>query len=164
MSEISVDSDLPQASTRAPTPARLLVTDISIWVEQFLLMAAILVTHFPGKAAELFAYQTSIIRSEQNYEGKHWVVYDRQFRREVLAQKDLNWSTLDSRLYNEAFTGHAKAIAHCNHCLQDDHVMSLCPRNPNQPLPPWFPDMLSWPGVSFQQGHRPSTPRASICR
>ena len=164
MSEISVDSDLPQASTRAPTPARLPVTDISIWVERFSLMAAILVTRFPGKAAELFAYQASIIRAERNYEGKRWVVYDRQFRREALARKDLNWSTPDSRLYNEAFTGRAKAIARCNHCLQDDHVTSLCPRNPNQPLPPWFPDMLSWPGASFQQGHRPSTPRASICR
>ena len=49
----------------------------------------------------------------------------------------------------------------CNHCLHDDHVTSLCPRNPNQP---WFPDMLSWPGASFQQGHRPLTPRAFICR
>ena len=69
MSEISVDSDLPQASTRAPTPARLPVTDISIWVERFSLMAAILVTRFPGKAAELFAYQASIIQAERNYEG-----------------------------------------------------------------------------------------------
>ena len=49
----------------------------------------------------------------------------------------------------------------CNHCLHDDHVTSLCPRNPNQPLPPWFPDMLSWPGASFQQGHRPGPSSAN---
>ena len=64
-----------------------------------------LATRFPEKAPELFAYQATIIWVERNYEGKRWVLYDRQFRREALARKDLNWSVTDSRLYNEAFTG-----------------------------------------------------------
>ncbi len=101
MSEVSVDADLPQGPDRPPAPARLPVTDISQWLERFSLMAAILTTRFPDKAPELFAYQAMIVRAERNYEGKRWVSYDRQFRREALARKDLNWSVTDPRLYNE---------------------------------------------------------------
>ena len=73
MSEISVaDADPPQVPDRTHTPALLPVADISVWVECFSMMASILVTRFPDKAAELFAYQVSIVRAEQNYEGKRW--------------------------------------------------------------------------------------------
>ena len=93
-------------------------------------MAGILATRFPDKAPELFAYHASIIRVERNYDKHRWVAYDRQYRREALARKDLNWSAENSRLYNEAFTGRAKVIPRCSLCQQDDHVDSLCPRNP----------------------------------
>ena len=52
-------------------------------------LAAILVTCFPEKAPELWAYQTTILRAARNYEGTAWVTYDRQFCREALARKDL---------------------------------------------------------------------------
>ena len=41
-------------------------------------MAAVLASRFPEKALELLAYQATIVRAERNYEGKCWVVYDRQ--------------------------------------------------------------------------------------
>ena len=63
-----------------------------------------------------------ISRAERNYEGKRWVSYGRQFRREAPARRDLNWMVTDPRLYNEAFTGRARAIARCQYCLQDDHL------------------------------------------
>ena len=85
-------------------------------------MAVILTTRFPEKAPEFFAYQAMIVRAERNYEGNRWVVYDRQFRREALARKDLNWSVPHSRLYNKAFTGRARAIPRYTFCLQDDHT------------------------------------------
>ena len=53
-----------------------------------------------------------------------------QFRREALARKDLNWPITDSRLYNEAFTGRAKAVARCSFCLREDHASAVCPCNP----------------------------------
>lgn len=84
-------------------------------------MAAALASRFPLKAAELFAYQATIVRVERNYEAGRWVAYDRQFRREALARRDLNWSVTDTRLYNEAFTGRARAIPRRSFCLQDDH-------------------------------------------
>ena len=57
-----------------------------------------------------------------------------------MAQKDLNWSTPNARLYNEAYIGHAKVISRCPHCLCEDHVGASCPHNPNPMLVGWFPD------------------------
>ena len=143
MAEITADDDTPPIGGRSQP--RLPVTDISQWLERFSLMAAILTTRFPEKAPEFFAYQAMIVRAERNYEGNRWVVYDRQFRREALAKKDLNWSVPDSRLYNEAFTGRARAIPRCAFCLQDDHTAPYCPKNPNRPAFGWFPDAMPWP-------------------
>ena len=67
-------------------------------------MAAVMVMRFPDKAPELFAYQASIIRAERNYEGKRWVIYDQQDRREALA----------------------KSIARCKVCFSDSHTASTC--------------------------------------
>ena len=92
MSEITVDPDMPQVPGRPPPPARPPITDISQWVERFSLMAAVLTTRFPEKAPELWAYQASIVWAERNYEGSRWVTYDRQYRREALARRDLNWT------------------------------------------------------------------------
>ena len=119
--------------------------NISQWVERFSMMAAVLCMRFPHKAPELFAYQATIVRTERNCEGTQWVSYDRRYRREALARKDLNWSTPDPRLYNEAFTGRAKAIRRSSFCLQDDHEVANCPRNPHRPLLGWLPNMGAWP-------------------
>ena len=69
------------------------------------MMAAIMMTRFPLKAPELFAYQALIVRAQRNYEGEHWVMYDWQFRREALARQDLNWSVPDSRRPSQAGPG-----------------------------------------------------------
>ena len=160
MAELTID-DMP--SGRTPAPPRLAITSISQWVERFSLMAAVLVSRFPEKAAELFAYQATIVRAERNYEGTRWVLYDRQFRREALARKDLNWSQTDSRLYNEAFTGRARSIARCAFCLQDDHTSSECPKNPSRPWADWLPTQaLAWstPPPIPAQGSAPT----EVCR
>ena len=158
MAEISADDDL-QATGRPGGPARPPIATISQWLERFSVMASILATRFPEKAPELFAYQASIIRAERNYEGKQWVAYDRQFRREALARKDLNWSVPNLRLYNEAFTGRTKAIARCSVCLHDDHTAIVCPRNPAGPLA-W--DAPMWPSQTAVG--LASRPTQDICR
>ena len=144
MSEITMDPDLVQAPGRPPPPARLPITDISQWLERFSLMAATLASRFPEKAPELFAYQATIIRAERNYETGRWVAYDRQFRREALTRKDLNWSTPDPHLFSEAFTGRARSIPRCNFCLQDDHTGQYCPKNPENSWPGWLSGPSPW--------------------
>ena len=95
--EVTIDDILPQVLGRPLPPARLPITDISQWVERYSLMAAVLCSKFPDKAGELFAYQVSIVRADRNYEGKRWVAYDRQYRRQALARQDLNCTMRPSR-------------------------------------------------------------------
>ncbi len=132
MAEVSADLEPVPVPGRPPPPGKLPVTDISLWVEKFSLLAATLCMRFPEKAPELFAYQASIVRAERNYEAGRWVAYDRQYRREALARKNLNWSVTDPRLYNEAFTGRARSIPRCTYCLQEDHTGQQCPQNPER--------------------------------
>ena len=98
-------------------------------------MAAILCSRFPKKTPELFSYQALIVRAARDYEDDCWVTYGRQFRREALARKDLDWSVPNSRLYNEAFTGRACVNPRCVFCLDDDHNSQVCRKNPNQDQP-----------------------------
>ncbi len=134
MSEVGADDLNPTGRPRLP------VSDISVWVEKFSTMAAILIQRFPKKGPELLAYQALIVRCERNYRGSQWVAYDRAFRREALAAHDLNWSVPNPRLFQEAFTGRAKDIPRCSVCLDDDHTAESCPKNPQRhsstPHPP----------------------------
>lgn len=127
MSEVCIDDDTSPTQGRPPAPARLPITDISRLLEHFALIADVLCSRFPHKTMELFAYQATIVRAKRNYEGKRWVTYNCQFRREALARKDLNWSITEPRLYNEAFTGRARLIARCTFCLQDNHTGTYHP-------------------------------------
>ena len=150
----------PQAAHCLCSPS---VQEISQWIERFSLFAVVLCTRFPDNALELWAYQATIVRTERNYKGKQWVTYDRQFRGEALAKKDLNWSVTDPQLYNEAFTGRACAIARCTFCLQDDHFAAYCPHDPHRPFFTWFPDPTSYAPPNPPPHTRPSTSQ-EICR
>ena len=149
MAEVTLAPELEQIPGRPPAPGRLPITDISQWLERYSLMAATLASRFPEKAAELFTHQATIIRAERNYETGRWVSYDRQYQRKALARKDLNWSVTNPRLYNEAFTGHERAIPRCNFCLQDSHTGHQCHQNPDRSWYGWLPSLPSlppWPG------------------
>ena len=104
-------------------------------VERYSLMATVICTRFPDKAKELFVYQASIVWAKHNYEGKRWVTYDRQYRCEALARKDLNWSVTNPRIYNEAFTSNCPMWL-----LPARRPPNQCPRNPHRPIFGWFPD------------------------
>ncbi len=162
MAEITSD-DLSSTIPGRPHPPRLPITDISIWLQRYSAMAAVLTARFPHKAPELFAYQGQIVRAARNYEGDRWVAYDRQFRRETLARKDLDWSSPNHRLYNEAFTGWARHISRCSYCLQDDHTSDTCPGNPNMA---WPHNPNFTPTRSSHQFQRPPLPSLNmeICK
>ena len=71
----------------------------------------------------------------------------------------------DACLYNEAFTGRAKAIWRCSFCLQDDHDQNTCPQNPHCLFLGWLPQMGVWPMPVFPQPSvtKPTASR-EICR
>ena len=109
--------DFLHAPGHPPLPARLPITDISQWVERFSIMVATLVTRFPEKGPELFAYQAQIVRAERNYEPGRWVVYDANSRERPWC----NWFVTDT---HKTFTGRARVIPRCQLYLQDDHSMA----------------------------------------
>ena len=98
-----------------------------------------------------------------NYDGANWVAYDRQYRRYMLARKDLNWSTPNSRLYNEAFTRRAKVVPRCPHCLGDDHGGATCPHNPAPLVWSWLPDLRQL-HVPVQQQLLGGHTQLAVCR
>ena len=143
MAELRADiwpEDPSPAETANPQrrPGKPPVTNVRTWLDCYARMAAVMATRFPEKAPELWAYQTTILHAAHAYEGANWVAYDRLFRREMLAKKDLNWSVINSRLYSEAFTGRAKRHPQCPHCLSEDHMGTGCPHNPYPPVLGWF--------------------------
>ena len=141
MSELRGDvwpDDTPADTPAQRRPAKPPVITIKSWLECYSRMAAVLVSRFPEKAPELWAYQCTIMKAAHDYDGANWVAYDRLFRRDMLARKDLNWSVPNTRLYNEAFTGRARSIPRCPHCLADDHGGIACPHNPNPPVLGWL--------------------------
>ena len=106
------------------------VSDIMLWVECFSTLVAILASKYPQHIPDFMAYQKAIVRASRNFEGSSWVVYDRCYRHQAAATKNLVWSIPDSALYNKAFTGRAKAIPRCQHCLSENHTLSDCPDCP----------------------------------
>ena len=72
---------------------------------------------FSEKASELWAYQASIVRAAQHFEGTAWVVG-------VYARYSYsNWSQLNSRLHNRLCHGNTTMSALC---LSDTHVSMAC--------------------------------------
>ena len=103
------------------------VTDISVWVECFTLMAAVLAAKYPSKAPDLLMYLRRIVYCARKFEGHAWVTYDRLYRRQASANRSLNWAAEDQALYNEAFAGRAKPTSRCRICLSEHHGTDACP-------------------------------------
>ena len=55
------------------------VTEVTVWLEFFARMAAVLSSKYPDKAPELWAYQATVLRAAKSYKGISWVAYDRQY-------------------------------------------------------------------------------------
>ena len=103
------------------------VVDILLWLECYSSLVAVLATRFPGHIGDFMAYQRTILKASKNFEGTAWAIYDRCYRRQAAATKSLNWASIDSALYNEAFTGRARVIPRCRVCLSENHMEAECP-------------------------------------
>ena len=113
MAELRADIwSAPSESAATPRrPGKPPVTNIQLWLECYGCMAAVLTARFSQKAPELWAYQTTILHAAHAYKGANWVAYDRLFRREMCAKKDLNWSVPNLRLYSQVSWGGQSAAS-----------------------------------------------------
>ena len=76
----------------------------------------------------------NIVRCYSDFEGNGWLAYDRAFRCQMTAIKSLDWSELNSTLYNLCFVGKAKRDIVCSTCLKHNHRTSDCPDAPSSAL------------------------------
>ena len=49
------------------------ISEITLWLKGFARLASVLTSKHPTKAAEMWAYQSAIIRAARNFEGTAWV-------------------------------------------------------------------------------------------
>ena len=101
-------------------------SDILLWLEYYTTMAAILVSQYPTKPAELLAYQHTILRTHRDFKGTAWVTFETCYCRQAAAKKFLDWSQMDLNLYNQTFAGRAKAKSRCRYCLSEYHQAEDC--------------------------------------
>ena len=114
-------------------PKRGPVTDILLWVECFSIMAGVLTSKYPDCAQDLFSYQKTIVHASRSFSGDSWVTYDLCYRRQAATTKSMKWSVIDFSLYNETFTGRARALPRCRYCLSEHHRSQECSYAPPQP-------------------------------
>ena len=103
------------------------VSDILVWVQCYATMVAFLSEKYPQHVPHLMWYLVDIVRSSKLYSGLGWVAYDSAYRRRALKQGDLKWSQGDQSLYQMWFTGRAKEVIRCTHCM-GEHDSVRCPQ------------------------------------
>ena len=103
------------------------IKSIFVWLQAYGTLVSVLCHRFPGKIAQLMAYQATIVRCYSDFEGDGWMAYDRAFRRQMAAVRSLDWSELNSTLYNLCFAGRAKRDMVCASCLSRNHKTADCP-------------------------------------
>ena len=57
--------------------------------------------------------------------GDGWLSYDRRFRLRAAVDPGMSWATIDTTLWNLAFSGKAKATR-CKHCFSLSHPSADC--------------------------------------
>ncbi len=80
----------------------------------------------PERTSDLLAYGSLIVREARQYEGRAWLVYDKNFRQQTVALKQKKWAEINTSLCTMAFS-QAKAAGHCSHCMSLEHLTSECP-------------------------------------
>ena len=133
---------------RATRPRRGgLVTDILLWTEGYAALVAILATAHPDKIPHFMAYLKTITHASRNFDGVAWASYDAAYRRQAAACSFYDWATIDSALYNEAFTGRARIMPRCRYCLSETHQSTDCAYAPSEETP---------------HTHQPKIPRTTL--
>ena len=111
------------------------VTDILVWLDRYASLVSVLCSAHPHKFHHFMAYQRKIIRAHRMFIGDRWVIYNACYRRAAANTKSLDWGIKDNDLYNETFTGRAKAISRCSICLSELHQAMECPQVSHRNLP-----------------------------
>ena len=108
------------------------INTITEWVQAFSVLAAIILPKFPAYTVQMMAYQPTILKAAQQYDGLQWWTYDTLFRVAAAATGKRDWSHLDINLYTRFFTGRAKQVEACKLCDSTAHLAASCPLAPHK--------------------------------
>ena len=86
------------------------ITGIDRWLDAFAIYSSVLLSSYPSRGLDLFAYQQLIRESARKFPVMAWYLYDMEFRRRASHNLSINWSQRDVQLYPDTFTGVPKAI------------------------------------------------------
>ena len=89
-----------------------------------------LATRYPNHIGHFMSYQKTIIKAHRSFIGEGWIMYDTCYHRKAANNKSLEWGKVDFNLYNETFTGRAKAVSRCVLCSSKLHLSTACPDKP----------------------------------
>ena len=86
--------------TPAAKESRRKVEDIVAWSETFTIYCLILTSYFPHRWKDLTTYKLLILRTHRHFSGRAWRSYDIAFRQHAAASKLVDWSLMNSELFN----------------------------------------------------------------
>ena len=121
---LSISVGGKQVELPNPRRKKTHVDSIDKWLSAFAVYCTILLTSFPRRAVEMFAYQEIIRSAQRKFAGFAWLSYDIDFRRKAAGNLSLNWGERDTQLYLMKFTGQAKSC--CSICGSGDHYSYGC--------------------------------------
>ena len=103
------------------------IANIADWIQAFTVYVAAMSTKYPEATLDLLAYQLTIIKASQQYDGLYWRAYDTHYRVNAAASGNRKWAKLDTDLYTRFFTGRARELQVCNICDSSSHTAVSCP-------------------------------------
>ena len=86
---------------------------------------AIITSKHPERIQDFLEYQSLILEAHLEYAGDSWLAYDRRFRLMAAANRNTTWATVNTTLWNLAFTGKAKS-SRCRYCFSITHSSANC--------------------------------------
>ena len=107
------------------------ITNISEWLQAFAVYVSVIARKQPQRVPDLMGYQILMLEASNEYQGNCWLAYDRRFRQQAASLPNCKWSTIDSTIWNLAFTGQARA-SRCRHCFSLFHLSKDCEFASNQ--------------------------------
>ena len=78
------------------------------WLQCYAVYVTVVARKQPECLTDLMGYQSLIIEANMKYKNDCWIGYDRRFRQQAASCPHTPWSTIDTTLWNLAFTGHAR--------------------------------------------------------
>ena len=144
--------------TRVSRSRRKAVTNIFEWVECFAIYVAVLSRSQPQRVPEMLGYLILILEAHMEHGGDGWIGYDRRFRMTAAGNPSINWATIDTTLWQLAFSGKGKS-SRCKHCFSLLHSSNDCEWGPEPSI------SSTWinPSTAFQPPMQQQQ-RRQICR